>query len=601
MMNMDAFESHLAFARRSVWGSVFNPIYVVRPPLDIPGSHSFSFPKPCGVASIGPLDFEGDDVPVDQTESLRVFRAKRTVSDRSWEAMLNTQRVAAIRKWAGVIMKYLSSFEIGRQWDRLSPMGQALGDGLKHIFAGKATGTLHSRASPILRYVMWCDSKGRLAFPFEEATVYQFMCEHSETAAPTFLRSFLVAIRFSYYVLGATGGESVLASKRIEGCAREAYLKKRRTLQKDPLTVRMVEHLERVVITDRYMDRDRVAAGCFLLCVFFRARFSDMIHLQDLILDEVIVDGSPQGYIEGKVGRTKSAYTTEMKTRYLPMVAPRYGVTGVDWFTAWREVCVRSGKPRGTGVPMLPFPTSGGWSRSPVGAGEGADWLRQLLKVSGIPPGDLGNIGTHSLKATTLSWMAKFGAPVDVRQHLGYHMASSEKMVLLYSRDASAGPIRQLEECISCVRDHSFLPDATRSGYFPHRGQPPVVEGDALDGHPELDASVYDGAAISDSEDSQDDEHGHEEQQKNEEAMDHVLGTWHEHATPESLGVSEDAPLYRNRFTRYIHVLSEESGAKFRCGREVNDKYEEMEQRPRFMTPQCSQCFRSSRSRPAGP
>ena len=50
-----------------------------------------------------------------------------------------------------------------------------------------------------------------------------------------------------------------------------------------------------------------------VVCVFFRARFSDMINLQDLILDEIIIDGLPQGYIKGRVGRTKSAYTTEMK------------------------------------------------------------------------------------------------------------------------------------------------------------------------------------------------------------------------------------------------------------------------------------------------
>ena len=154
---------------------------------------------------------------------------------------------------------------------------------------------------------------------------------------------------------------------------KEAYLKKRRTLQKDPLTVSMVEHLERIVMTDRYMDRDRVAAGCFLMCVFFRARFSDMMNLQDLILDELMVQGSPQGYIEGRVGRTKAAYTTEMKTRYLPMVAPRFGVTGLDWFNAWREACIRSGKPRVNDVPMPPFLSRSGWTKTPVGAGEGAD------------------------------------------------------------------------------------------------------------------------------------------------------------------------------------------------------------------------------------
>ena len=592
--NMDAYESHLAFARRSVWGSIFNPIYVVRPPISIPGGNIPMIPKPCGVLAVPAPVLEDEDGTDDKPGALRIFRAKRTITGRSWESLLNSQRVAAIRKWAGIIMSYLNFFEIGRQWDRLTPMGQALGDGLKHIFAGKATGTLHARASPILRYVLWCDNNGIPAFPLSEPAVYRFMCDHSDTAAPTFLRSYLVAVRFSFHVLGVTGGESVLNSKRVEGCAREAFLKKRRTLQKDPLTVAMVEHLERVVMTDRYLDRDKVAAGCFLLCVYFRARFSDMMNLQDLILDEVIVDGVAQGYIEGKVGRTKSAYTTEMKTRYLPMVAPRYGVTGLDWFTSWREACVRSGKPRGESMPMLPYPTANGWTRSPVGAGEGADWLRQVLRVSGIPMDALANIGTHSLKTTTLSWMAKFGAPISIRQHLGYHMANADKMALLYSRDASAGPIRQLEECIAHVRSRTFLPDSTRSGYFPGRVMSVEPNAGADSGSQPPEEHAHADWSESDSEDSGDDEHGYEEQRMNEEALDHVVGRWNEHATLEALGLQQDAPLFRNRFTRYIHLLADEAGAKFRCGRDVSSKYEELPTRPKFMSPQCKQCFREA-------
>ena len=41
----DAFESHLAFAKRAVWGSVFNPIYVVRPPISIPGKKINNWPQ----------------------------------------------------------------------------------------------------------------------------------------------------------------------------------------------------------------------------------------------------------------------------------------------------------------------------------------------------------------------------------------------------------------------------------------------------------------------------------------------------------------------------------------------------------------------------
>ena len=116
--DMDAYESHLAFSKRAVWGSIFNPIYVARPPISAPGSSIPLVPKPCGVIAVATPEHEGDDEASDRPEALRIFRAKRTVTGRSWEALLNSQRVAAIRKWAGIIMMYLNSFEIGRQWDR---------------------------------------------------------------------------------------------------------------------------------------------------------------------------------------------------------------------------------------------------------------------------------------------------------------------------------------------------------------------------------------------------------------------------------------------------------------------------------------------------
>ena len=58
-------------------------------------------PRPCGFAAVASPDDEGDTGFEERTESLRIFRAKRTVSGRSWESLLNSQRIAAIRKWAG--------------------------------------------------------------------------------------------------------------------------------------------------------------------------------------------------------------------------------------------------------------------------------------------------------------------------------------------------------------------------------------------------------------------------------------------------------------------------------------------------------------------
>eukprot|EP00435_Cladocopium_sp_Y103_P001856 s7102_g1.t1 len=299
------------------------------------------------------------------------------------------------------------------------------------------------------------------------------------------------------------------------------------------------------------------------------------------------------------------------------MVAPRLGVSGVDWFLNWQRACIETGKPKGDGIPMLPFPTQSGWARIPIGPGEGADWLRQLLHAAGVHDDALKNIGTHSLKATCLSWLAKHGDPIDVRRHLGYHMSNSEKMTLLYSRDAAAMPLRVLDQCLLDIRTGTFMPDNTRSGYFPNVAMgadaPQSVEvpdeeeelsSDSEDSqddedsfleHPSAEAAVdhVEEELSSDSEDSQDDEDSFLEHPSAEAAVDHVVGAWNELASLDEIGVSDDAPLFRNKFTRFIHVVADESGARFRCGREVNQKYVLLESKPKFMSPQCSQCFRS--------
>ena len=588
MTDMDAFEAHLAYARRRVWGSTFVPIWESRPAFPTVGNSYSSTARPSGVVLVRDASFEGAEEPVNpRVEALSTFRSKRAVSSKSWETLLNSQRVAAIRKWSALLVNHIRCFQLGRQWNRLTPLGPTICDGLKLVFAGKATGTLHNRVGPMLRYVHWCEVQHVAPIPLEEATVFSYMMSERETAAPTYLRSFLVAVRFCHHLLDLDGCLAILDSRRIQGCAKESYLKKRRTLRKDPLTVEMVQQLEALTGDSRFRPRDRVAAGCFLLCIYCRARFSDMQNLEPLILDEVSGSREPSGFIEGKVRRSKSAYTTEMKTMLLPMVAPRLGVSNEDWYNNWMLACVEAGKPKGEGVPMLPFPARNGWARVPIGPGEAADWLRQLLLASGTQALSLTNIGTHSLKATCLSWMAKHGDSLDIRRHLGYHMGNQEKVTLLYSRDAAARPLRALMQCLAEIRSGSFQPDNTRSGYF--RGEASEVPRQS-----EEVAEDNGEADSSDSEDSQDDEDVYIGHHTTEEAVDHVVGAWHELATPGEAGISEEAALFRNKYTRYIHVAADESGLRFRCGREVNSKYVQLDERPKFMSPQCSQCFRDA-------
>ena len=74
-------------------------------------------------------------------------------------------------------------------------------------------------------------------------------------------------------------------------------------------------------------------------------------------------------------------------------------------------------------------------------------------------------VSSHSAKATLLSYLAKYGAEISVREILGAHV-SHLKSVIRYSRDALAGPLRVLCQLLADLRAGAFNPDDTRSGYF---------------------------------------------------------------------------------------------------------------------------------------
>lgn len=113
-------------------------------------------------------------------------------------------------------------------------------------------------------------------------------------------------------------------------------------------------------------------------------------------------------------------------------------------------------------------------------------------------------------------------------------MEAKEKTALLYSRDAI--PLRKLEKVLAEIRNGTFSPDVTRSGYFPRRFES-AREGKreddseyspsvAAEGHQVQEQSVDDGSdrAASDSEDSQDEEDNEADLHRSELAADEVVG-----------------------------------------------------------------------------
>ena len=97
--------------------------------------------------------------------------------------------------------------------------------------------------------------------------------------------------------------------------------------------------------------------------------------------------------------------------------------------------------------------------------------MRRLLSDEGFVEELVAEIGSHSLKATTLSWDAKKGLPQDTRRILGYHRLPGDRSVATYSRDELAGPLRLYQEMLKEISGGSFVPDASRSGYVSSSSQ----------------------------------------------------------------------------------------------------------------------------------
>ena len=94
-------------------------------------------------------------------------------------------------------------------------------------------------------------------------------------------------------------------------------------------------------------------------------------------------------------------------------------------------------------------------------------WTREILVSGGFVGSQLNDIYTHSCRATLLSWAAKFGVSGGARRFLGYHAKPGDHSMLEYSKDSLAGPMREVAKIVDCIRLKTFIPDATRSGYFP--------------------------------------------------------------------------------------------------------------------------------------
>ena len=531
---------------------------------------------PASVAVTAPEKSQGLGA-VHSAFSVAGLKFGRQSDEVVWQAQLSAERKAGFKKWLSMILAAPLAWQVTRDvtaGGRQLQLGYMLGESVRETLAGKATSTIHARAGPLLRFWAHCRKAGIEAWPVQEHAIYLYM-KAEKSAAPSAFRSLMLSISFAFHLFGLAGAEQVLGSGRIRGLAESHYAERRKVVQRPPLTVDQLKLLEGIVVDGARAMVDRIAAGFFLTLVYGRLRYSDGLSVTNLVLDLHEDGGLVRGYMEGQAERCKTSVTLQKKVRFLPVVIPLKSVGSSNWPIKWLELRAQEGLRCGEGTPLLGTPIRGGrWLPKPLSVGLAGDWLRSLLGENAGPAEGV-RVATHSCKCTTLSMLAKFGADHGTRRLLGYHSAGKDKSMLVYSRDAMASPVRKLEDMIQAVIEGRFVPDCTRSGYFPG------------DDARALQASVDAGSDLSGSSSAGSDDDEAADPAGEESAAEEVVGDW----GPE---LKDDLEYYRHRVSRYIHIVADEAGAEFLCGRRVAQSYEALDRKPRFMHPTCPLCFKKA-------
>ena len=370
---------------------------------------------------------------------------------------------------------------------------------LEDAMASKATGTLRRRAASLILFIDWCETNLHQPFPITEERVYSYAKHLEDSEAPaTRASAFKEALNFANGMLGLKGVSQAVLSPRVRGCVYNSIKRKRITVKKEPWTKEDIIKLEEAVISKSGLElritlQEQVFLGFILFLIHCRARFGDGARVKEEPYLDISGD---QGFIEASIvgGDTKTGKAANKVRRSMPIVGHAIGVTGQNWAGPWLAVRKRMGLDAGVDQTLMPRPLlDGSFVGETITTSEGGRWLRIVAQKIGI---SLENKGTHSCKATLLSWCAKAGVNHTSRRLLGGHAKPKDTSVLEYSRDALAGPLRDLGRVLDLVRSKRFQPDATRSGrWMCADAEKTVTENKGDFGHGEAEPEVDQAAS----------------------------------------------------------------------------------------------------------
>ena len=343
---------------------------------------------------------------------------------------------------------------------------------IQDVFAMKATATIDKRANHLLLFMAYCRRGNLEPFPVTEPNFYAFLRDEQSSKSPTSATSCRESMRLAASIIGLDGAAVSADSPRVAGICHRLLLKKRPRKQAKVLTRVQIIKLERILMEPKADLADRVAAGHCLFLVFGRIRWTDAECVENL--DEDITTDN-QGYLQANALGSKTSITAMQKTAFFPFVMTVNALETPLWHRTWLRLRQRAGlvklpraeEDRDSRTPFMPSVLMGGsFGSVAMTSDEGSRILRALLRHAGEKEDQVAGVSTHSLKATVLSWLRKWGADPFHSKVAGYHSIQGEGSMFSYARDNVAATLRVIDDMLDQIRSGVFNPDSTRSGYF---------------------------------------------------------------------------------------------------------------------------------------
>jgi hypothetical protein len=179
--------------------------------------------------------------------------------------------------------------------------------------------------------------------------------------------------------------------------------------------------LEQFVVDQRNDPLDRLVAGHAVFCIHGRLRWSDSLRI--LNLTEDLEPDTGKGFLQCETLITKNGNVGKEEVNVLTSHCLAFGLTGASWYHAWLQLCADFNLNFGPRIAsMRTVRPDGSLSDKPLDSSAATKWLQELLLHGDLQKAQVCKVTSHGLRATALSWAAKWELGREQRHILGYHI-----------------------------------------------------------------------------------------------------------------------------------------------------------------------------------